>query len=90
MLVQAEKDWKVAIKLLKESKLIVKILESGSPDDQSAYFSTWCSIVNVCAEELRHGALIWKQAVENNLQIQILSDHRGTYSCILYLVAIEL
>ncbi|KAL5850811.1 hypothetical protein ACOSQ4_008824 [Xanthoceras sorbifolium] len=73
----AEKDWRSAIELLKHAASTTKILKLGSREDQSNYVSTWFKMVSVCAQELRHGALIWKQSLEKNLHGQILSHPRG-------------
>ena len=54
-----------------------KILKLGSREDQSNYVSAWFKMVSVCAQELRHGALIWKQALDQNVCSQILSHPRG-------------
>ncbi|GAB4855533.1 hypothetical protein Ancab_024153 [Ancistrocladus abbreviatus] len=73
----AEKDWRAAIELLKHAQSMLKILTLGSAKDQSACVSTWSRIIMVCAQELRHGALIWKLALDKNVQSQILYDLRG-------------
>ncbi|KAL5783658.1 hypothetical protein ACOSP7_008687 [Xanthoceras sorbifolium] len=73
----AEKDWRSAIELLKHAASTTKILKLGSREDQSNYVSTWFKMVSVCAQELRHGALIWKQSLEQNLHGQILSYPQG-------------
>ncbi|GAB4835839.1 hypothetical protein Ancab_000755 [Ancistrocladus abbreviatus] len=73
----AEKDWRPAIKLLKHAKSMLKILTLGSVREQSAYVSTWSRILSVCAQELRHGASIWKRALDRNVHSQIFHDLRG-------------
>lgn len=55
-----------------------KILTLGSMQEQSDYVSTWYRLVSVCAQELSHGAFIWKQSLEKNIQDQILAHARGT------------
>ncbi|XP_031281329.1 uncharacterized protein LOC116139819, partial [Pistacia vera] len=73
----AEKDWRSAIELLKHAASTSKILKLGSREEQCSYVSTWFKMVSVCAQELRHGALIWKQSLEKNVSSQLLSDPRG-------------
>ncbi|TXG65534.1 hypothetical protein EZV62_006809 [Acer yangbiense] len=73
----AEKDWRSAIELLKHAASTSKILNLGSREDQSNYVSTWFKMLSVCAQELRHGALIWKQSLEQNVHSQILSHPQG-------------
>ncbi|KAL9235048.1 hypothetical protein vseg_009848 [Gypsophila vaccaria] len=73
----ADTDWRVTSDLLRHAISILKVLSLGSADEQSHYVSTWCNLVNVCAQELRYGALIWKRASERRVQHQILSESRG-------------
>ncbi|KAK9732574.1 hypothetical protein RND81_04G007300 [Saponaria officinalis] len=73
----ADGDWRVASDLLRHAISILKTLSLGSADEQSRYASTWSNVVDVCARELRYGALIWKRASEKRVQQQFLSDSRG-------------
>ncbi|WCJ43165.1 hypothetical protein M5689_023925 [Euphorbia peplus] len=73
----AGSDWRSAIDVLKSVSLIVNILTSASREEQSSYISAWSKIVSVCAQELRHGTSIWKQAAQQNFQDQILSRPQG-------------
>ncbi|KAJ4719487.1 putative Nucleolar GTPase [Melia azedarach] len=73
----AEKDWRLAIQLLKHTASTLKILKLGSKEQQSKYVSAWFRMVSVCAQELRHGASIWKELSQKHFQSQILSDSRG-------------
>ncbi|CAK9160132.1 unnamed protein product [Ilex paraguariensis] len=56
---------------------MLKILTLGSMDEQSNYVSTWLQIISVCAQELKHGSLIWKQSLEKDVRLWILSQTRG-------------
>jgi molybdopterin synthase catalytic subunit len=47
-------------------------------EEQQYYVSAWSNILSICIEELKHGALIWKQSVQKNIQSQILSEPQGT------------
>ncbi|KFK35606.1 hypothetical protein AALP_AA4G013000 [Arabis alpina] len=76
-LLLAEKDWKSTVELLKHATLTLKILNLGSPEEQSKYTSTWFVIASACAQELRHAASIWKQVIENDVQEEILSKPQG-------------
>ncbi|GAB2228946.1 hypothetical protein Droror1_Dr00023080 [Drosera rotundifolia] len=73
----AQKDQKSAVDLLQHIQMVRKVLTLASKEEQSAYLSTWARIAAVCAEELAHGSLIWKQAFENNVHGQLMSDTRG-------------
>ncbi|OMO62506.1 hypothetical protein CCACVL1_22783 [Corchorus capsularis] len=73
----AEKDLKIAIELLKHAASTLKIVKLGSFEDQSNYVSTWSRILSVCVLELKHGALIWKQSSEKNIQSHLLSKLEG-------------
>ena len=66
-----------AIELSKHAASTLSILKVGSAEEQSSYVSTWSKIVSLCAQELRHGAFIWKQSSQKNIQSQILSEPQG-------------
>ncbi|XP_057962373.1 uncharacterized protein LOC131153945 [Malania oleifera] len=73
----AEKDLKPAIELLKHAATMLKIVRVGSPEERSIYISMWSKMISACAQELKHGALIWKQSLEKNVQSQMLSEPQG-------------
>ncbi|KAM6577749.1 hypothetical protein CsatB_029586 [Cannabis sativa] len=73
----AETNLGSAIELSKHAASTLSILKLGSAEEQSSYVSKWSKIVNVCAQELRHGASIWKQALQKNVQSQMLSKTQG-------------
>ncbi|KAK7269321.1 hypothetical protein RIF29_22045 [Crotalaria pallida] len=73
----AEKDMKSAMELLKDTVSTLRILKLGSKEEQSNYLTAWSKIASVCSEELKHGAYIWKQAVQENVHDQILSHPKG-------------
>uniref|UniRef100_A0A7N0UHB5 Synergin gamma C-terminal domain-containing protein n=1 Tax=Kalanchoe fedtschenkoi TaxID=63787 RepID=A0A7N0UHB5_KALFE len=73
----AEKDLGTAIELVEHAASILSILSLGSTEQQSSYISTWTEILFVCAQELQHGASIWRQAIEKNVTSQILSQTKG-------------
>lgn len=67
-----------AIEVLKDVESTLTILKLGSMEEQQYYVSAWSNILSICIEELKHGALIWKQSVQKNIQSQILSEPQGT------------
>lgn len=73
----ATNDWRIAAELLRHAISVLHILSLGSAEDQSVYVSSWSKIISVCAQELKHGALIWERALEKNVRFQILSDNQG-------------
>ncbi|XP_068317800.1 uncharacterized protein [Pyrus communis] len=73
----AENDLRSAVELSRHAASTLRILRLGSTEEQSNYISTWSRIVSVCAEELKHGSLIWRQSLEANVQTQILSKPQG-------------
>ncbi|XP_050380759.1 uncharacterized protein LOC126797994 isoform X2 [Argentina anserina] len=73
----AEKDMTSAIELLRHAASILRILRLGSMEEQSRYIAVWSQMVSICAEELKHGSLIWRQSLEKNVQKQMLSEPRG-------------
>ena len=68
---------KSAKQFLKDAVSTLRILKLGSREEQSNYLATWSKIAFVCSEELKHGANIWKQAVQKNVHDQILSNPKG-------------
>ncbi|PON43944.1 hypothetical protein TorRG33x02_332410 [Trema orientale] len=73
----AETDLGSAIELSKHAVSTLRILKLGSAEEQYSYVSTWSKVVSVCAQELRHGAFIWKQSLQKDVHSQILSEPRG-------------
>ncbi|XP_061338019.1 uncharacterized protein LOC133284900 [Gastrolobium bilobum] len=73
----AEKDVKSAMELLKDAGLTLRILKLRSREEQPYYHTIWSKIAFVCSQELKHGAYIWKQAVQKNVHDQILSNPKG-------------
>lgn len=68
---------KSAVELLNDVESTLAILKLGTTEEQQYYVSTWSSILSVCAHELKHGASIWKQSSQKNVQNQILSEPEG-------------
>ncbi|MBA0787614.1 hypothetical protein Gotri_027425, partial [Gossypium trilobum] len=73
----AEKNMASTIELLKHAASTLKVLKLGSAEDQSYYVSTWLRILTVCALELKHGSMIWKQSLQKNIHRQLLSKPQG-------------
>ncbi|KAJ9131462.1 hypothetical protein P3X46_035118 [Hevea brasiliensis] len=73
----AESDLRSAIELLRYVALTLKILTSVPSEKQSSYISAWSKMLSVCAQELRHGAFIWKRSLQENVHEQILSKPQG-------------
>ncbi|KAF8392434.1 hypothetical protein HHK36_022776 [Tetracentron sinense] len=73
----AEKDISSAIWLFKHAVSIRKTLELGSMEEQYNYVTTWSKMISACAQELKHGAFIWKQSIQKNVQRKILSEPQG-------------
>ncbi|XP_027365053.1 dentin sialophosphoprotein isoform X2 [Abrus precatorius] len=71
------KDIKSALELLENTASTLRILKLGSREEQSNYLTIWSKIAFVCSQELKHGAYIWKQAVQNGVNNQILSNPKG-------------
>lgn len=66
------------MELLKDVASALTILKLGSLEEQQFYVSTWSEILSVCAQELEHGAFIWKQSIQKNMESQMLSEPQGT------------
>ncbi|XP_048236151.1 uncharacterized protein LOC8285553 isoform X2 [Ricinus communis] len=73
----AENDLRSAVELLKFVNLTLQILTLVSEEVQMNYVSTWFKMLSVCAQELRHGAFIWKKSLEENVHDQLLSKSQG-------------
>ncbi|XP_039048791.1 uncharacterized protein LOC120189639 [Hibiscus syriacus] len=73
----AEKYMASAVELLRHAASTLKILKFGSVEGQSNYVATWSRILSVCELELKHGAMIWKQSLQNNIRNELLSKPQG-------------
>ncbi|KAG8649676.1 hypothetical protein MANES_08G121600v8 [Manihot esculenta] len=73
----AESDFRSALELLKYVSFTLKVLSSVPREEQSSYISAWSKMLSVCAQELRHGAFIWKRSLQENVHDQILSKPQG-------------
>ncbi|XP_039029240.1 uncharacterized protein LOC120163340 [Hibiscus syriacus] len=73
----AEKDMVSAVELMRHAASTLKILKLGSFEDQTNYVSTWSRILSVCELELKHGAMIWKQSLQQNIHNELLSKPQG-------------
>ncbi|XP_039029688.1 uncharacterized protein LOC120163962 [Hibiscus syriacus] len=73
----AEKYVASAVELLGHAASTLKILKLRSIEDQSNYVATWSRILSVCELELKQGAMIWKQSLQNNIHDELLSKHQG-------------
>ena len=49
----------------------------GSLDEQHTYVSVWSKMINICAQELQHGAQLWRESLQKNIQSQILAEPQG-------------
>ncbi|KAL3814695.1 hypothetical protein ACJIZ3_015963 [Penstemon smallii] len=76
-LLLVEKDLLSATELLRHTNTMLKILNIRTSEEQSTYISIWSDMISVCAQELRHGALIWNQAMEKSVQSHLLSERQG-------------
>ncbi|XP_009791751.1 uncharacterized protein [Nicotiana sylvestris] len=72
-----ENDLETTADLVRHATMMLKILRSGSLEEQSIYVSVWYKMISVCAQELQHGSCIWKKILEMNAQSHILSLPRG-------------
>lgn len=80
----AENDLRSAVELLKHVVSTLKILKLVSVEEQSNYVSIWNEMMFICFQELKHGALIWKESVQRNVESCILSEPQGKqYICAL-------
>ncbi|XP_042482230.1 uncharacterized protein LOC122062648 [Macadamia integrifolia] len=73
----AENDLNSAIELFEHAILMLKILSLGSVEEQSRYITTWSKMISACAQELKHGALIWKKSLLQTIHNKILSQVQG-------------
>lgn len=72
-----ENDLETTMDLIRHATMMLKILRSGSLEEQSIYVSVWHKMISVCAQELQHGSCIWKKILEMSAQSQMLSHPRG-------------
>ncbi|PIA30796.1 hypothetical protein AQUCO_05400120v1 [Aquilegia coerulea] len=76
-IILAEQNMKSAVELFEHAISVVKILNERSSEDLFAYTMAWSRMITTCTQELKHGASIWKQSIEKNVDKQILSKSRG-------------
>ncbi|KAL3623991.1 hypothetical protein CASFOL_032807 [Castilleja foliolosa] len=76
-LLLVEKDPRSVIELIRHTTTMLKILTIGTMDEQRAYISLWAEMISACLQELKHGALIWNQATEKHVRLQLLSEPQG-------------
>ncbi|XP_047946543.1 uncharacterized protein LOC125192909 isoform X2 [Salvia hispanica] len=72
-----EKDLGSYMELLRHTNAMLKILNIGTQEEQKVYLSLWSEIISVCAQELRHGASIWNDALMKHVHSQFLSEPQG-------------
>ncbi|XP_057763713.1 uncharacterized protein LOC130985005 isoform X2 [Salvia miltiorrhiza] len=72
-----ENDLGSSMELIRHTKAMLKILNIGKLEEQKVYVSLWSEMISVCAQELRHGASIWNDAVMRHVQSQFLSEPQG-------------
>lgn len=72
-----ENDLETTVDLIRHATMMLKILRSGSLEEQSMYVSVWYKMISACAQELQHGSCIWKKILEMNGQSHVLSHPRG-------------
>lgn len=65
------------MELMRHTHTMLKILNIGKVEEQKFYVSLWSEMMSVCTQELRHGALIWNDAVAKQVQSQFLSELQG-------------
>ncbi|KAL2491883.1 hypothetical protein Adt_27511 [Abeliophyllum distichum] len=76
-LLLVEQDLRLVLELTKHTTTMLKILTLGTLEEQQMYVTTWSKVISVCSRELKHGALIFKQAFEKKIQSRILSEPQG-------------
>ncbi|KAK4739215.1 hypothetical protein R3W88_002912 [Solanum pinnatisectum] len=72
-----ENDLETTVDLIRHATMMLKILRSGSLEEQSMYVSVWYKMISACAQELQHGSCILKKILEMNAQSHMLSHPRG-------------
>ncbi|XP_068659899.1 uncharacterized protein [Aristolochia californica] len=68
----AQGDLSVAVQLLKHASWVNHILSMASMEEQTAYVSAWSRIIVVCARELQHGSMIWRQSLQKKAHRELL------------------
>ncbi|XP_042065032.1 uncharacterized protein LOC121808546 isoform X2 [Salvia splendens] len=74
---QVETDLESYVGLLRHTNAMLKILNIGTQEEQKVYLSLWSEMISVCAQELRHGASIWNDALMKRVHSQFLSEPQG-------------
>ncbi|KAI3775897.1 hypothetical protein L1987_45654 [Smallanthus sonchifolius] len=76
-MILAESDLPTAVDLINHFTTVLKILTLAPKCEPADYVSLWFKVISVCSQELNHGTWIWKQSLEKNVHIQILSEKQG-------------
>ncbi|CAL1407314.1 unnamed protein product [Linum trigynum] len=74
---QVHNDSKSTLLLLKKAVSLLKILTLVSRQEQTSYICTWSKMLCQCAEELKHGSMIWSHLLQENIQDQVLTSFEG-------------
>ncbi|CAI0460117.1 unnamed protein product [Linum tenue] len=76
-LLKVQSDSNSTLLLLKKVVSVMNILTLLSRGEQTSYVSTWSKMLYQCAEELKHGSMIWSHLLQENIQGQVLSSVEG-------------
>uniref|UniRef100_A0ACD5YHQ1 Uncharacterized protein n=1 Tax=Avena sativa TaxID=4498 RepID=A0ACD5YHQ1_AVESA len=70
----AQHDMSLAVELYKHSVSSLRILELASKEEQCDYVAAWYSLFLSCAQELEHGAVLWRESCHTKVSDQVISE----------------
>ncbi|CAM0950278.1 unnamed protein product [Alopecurus aequalis] len=70
----AQHDMSLAVELYKHSVSTLLTLELASKEEQCDYVAAWYSLLLSCAQELRHGAVLWQESCHAEVCDQVISE----------------
>jgi len=70
----AQHDMSLAVELYKHSVSSLRILELASKEEQCDYVAAWYSLFLSCAQELEHGAVLWRESCHTKVYDQVISE----------------
>ncbi|ERN12640.1 uncharacterized protein LOC18440859 [Amborella trichopoda] len=73
----AKEDLSPAIELFDHAMSMLSIMKLASVVDQPTYLGVWSKMISACAKELRHGAAIWRRALQENVHSLLLAETQG-------------
>uniref|UniRef100_A0A0E0MJL3 Synergin gamma C-terminal domain-containing protein n=1 Tax=Oryza punctata TaxID=4537 RepID=A0A0E0MJL3_ORYPU len=70
----ALQDMSLAVELYKHSVSTLHTMEQASKEEQCDYVCAWYSMLWFCAQELKHGVVLWQESCQSNVCNIVISQ----------------